>query len=156
MTFFASVLHPFVKCMLEHILHRFWSPLGVQNRSNLGPCWPLLSIFSGVHLEISPSAPYPIIYNTKWPSGHPKSRPKSIKNRSKRCSRSIRKLIAKIVATGIDFLSILVHFGPQLGGARGVQRIRSEIDPSAPYPIIYNTKWPSGHVTIKQYSKIAI
>ena len=103
MTFFASVLHPFVKCMLEHILHRFWSPLGVQNRSNLGPCWPLLSIFSGVHLEISPSAPYPIIYNTKWSSGHAKSGAKSIKNRSKRASKSIRTVIEKIVEMGIDF-----------------------------------------------------
>ena len=103
MTFFASFLHPFFKCMLEHILHRCWSQLGVQNRANLGPCWPLLSIFSGVHLEISPSAPYPIIYNTKWPSGHAKSGAKSIKNRSKRASKSIRTVIEKIVEMGIDF-----------------------------------------------------
>ena len=66
-------------------------------------CWQLLSIFSGVHLEISPSAPYPIIYNTKWPSGHAKSGAKSIKNRSKRASKSIRTVIEKIVEMGIDF-----------------------------------------------------
>ena len=155
-TFFASFLHPFFKCMLEHILHRCWSQLGVQNRANLGPCWPLLSIFSGVHLEMSPSAPYPIIYNTKWSSGHPKSRPKSIKNWSKRCSRSIRKLIAKIVAIGIDFVTIFGPFWLPTWGPRGVQRITSEIDPSAPYPIIYHTKWPSGKIEIQQYSNIAI
>ena len=148
MTFFVSFLHPFVECILEPILHRFWGPLGAQNGSNLGPCWPLLSMLSGVHLEISPSAPYPIIYNTKWPSGHPKSRPKSVKNGSKRCSRSIRKLIEKSVAIGIDFWTIFGPFWPPTWGPRGVQRIRFEIDPSAPYPIIYNTKWPSGNIAM--------
>jgi len=113
-------------------------------------------MLSGVHLEIGASAPYPIIYNTKWPSGHPKSGPKSIKNRSKRAAKSIRKVIEKHVEFGIDFLTIFGPFWPPTWGAPGVQRIRSEIDPSAPYPIIYNTKWPSGNIAIQQYSNIAI
>ena len=114
-------------------------------------------MLSGVHLEIGASAPYPIIYNTKWPSGHPKSGPKSIKNRSKRASKSIRKVIEKSVEIGIDFLTIFgpfwpptwrapARFGPQLGGARGsneaapgVQRIRFVGSSWPPGP-----KWPPG------------
>ena len=89
--------------------------------------WPLtalLPILSSVHVEIGPSAPYPIIYNTKWPSGHPKSGPKSIKNRAKRASKSISKVIEKHVEIGIDFLTIFGPFWPPTWGAPGVQRIR--------------------------------
>ena len=43
------------------------------------------------HLKIGPSAPNPIIYNTKWHSGHPKSAPKSNKNPSKIDSESDQK-----------------------------------------------------------------
>ena len=42
-------------------------------------------------LKIGSSAPNPIIYNTKWHSGHPKSAPKSIKNPSKIDSESDQK-----------------------------------------------------------------
>ena len=42
-------------------------------------------------LKIGSSAPNPIIYNTKWHSGHPKSAPKSIQNPSKIDSESDQK-----------------------------------------------------------------
>ena len=93
MTFFSAFLDPFVKCILEPIFHRFWGQLGAHVGSILGPCWALLPILSCAHVEIGPSAPYPNIYNTLWPSGHPKSGPKSIKNRAKRASKSISKVI---------------------------------------------------------------
>ena len=95
-------------------------PTWVQKGANLGSCWQLLLIFSGVHLEISPSAPYPIIYNTKWLSGHAKSGAKSIKNRSKRASKSIRTVIEKIVEMGIDFSTIFGSFWPPTWEPRSV------------------------------------
>ena len=124
MTYLASFLVLFVKCILEPICHRFWSQLGAHVGSILGPCWALLPILSSVHVEIGPSAPYPIIYNTRWPSGHPKSGPKSIKNRPKRASKSISKVIEKHVEFGIDFFTIFGPFWPPTWGGPGVERIR--------------------------------
>ena len=120
MTFFASFLDIFVECILEPTFHGFWSQLGAHVVSILGPCWALLPMLSSGPVEIGPSAPYPMIYNTKWPSGHPKSGPKSIKNRSKRAAKSIRKVIEKHVEFGIDFLTIFCPFWlPTWGGAGG-------------------------------------
>ena len=61
-------------------------------------------------------------------------------------------MIERIVAIGIDFLTILGPFWPPTWGAPGGPTnqvfVHLEIDPSAPYSIIYNTKWPSGNIAI--------
>ena len=124
MTFFHAFFAPLVECILEPILQRFWGQLGAHVGSILGPCWALLPILSSAHVEIGPSAPYPNIYNTLLPSGHPKSGPKSIKNRPKRASKSICKVIGKHVVFGIDFFTIFDPFWAPTWGAPGVQRIR--------------------------------